>query len=148
MYEYEIIFSHLKQIISSILQISFGTSFKTCLPVILFENASQLRRNTTSNIQKTPQLKFLAILAVATSVILVFTITSWNMLPTLVIEDVTVIAVTDYGCVAESSMGHSVVVPDCSASGGDVVSTTFYVPAMDQNGYYDRIQDKIKMANP
>ena len=98
--------------------------------------------------KKTPQLKFLAIAAVATSVILVFTITPWNILPTLVTENVTVIAVTDYGCVAESSMGHSVVVSDCEASVGDSVSATFYVPAMDQNGYYDRIQDKLEMVNP
>ena len=98
--------------------------------------------------KKTPQLKFLAIAAVATSVILVFTITPWNILPTLVTEDVTVIAVADYGCVAESSMGHSVVVSDCKASVGDLVSATFYVPAMDQNGYYDRIQDKLEMVNP
>ena len=98
--------------------------------------------------KKTPQLKFLVIVAVATSVILVFTITPWNILPTLVTEDVTVIAVTDYGCVAESSMGHSVVVSDCKASVGDLVSATFYVPAMDQNGYYDRIQDKLEMVNP
>ena len=98
--------------------------------------------------KKTPQLKFLAIVAAATSVILVFTITPWNILPTLVTEDVTVIAVTDYGCVAESSMGHSVVVSDCDAGVGDLVSATFYVPAMEQNGYYDRIQDKLEMVNP
>jgi len=98
--------------------------------------------------KKTPQLKFLAIAAVATSVILVFTITPWNILPTMVTENVTVIAVTDYGCVAESSMGHSVVVSDCDTDVGDLVSATFYVPAMDQNGYYDRIQDKLEMVNP
>ena len=98
--------------------------------------------------KKTPQLKFLLIVAVAVSVTLVFTITPWNILPTLVTENVTVIAVTDYGCVAESSMGHSVVVSDCKASVGDLVSATFYEPAMDQNGYYDRIQDKLEMVNP
>jgi hypothetical protein len=98
--------------------------------------------------KKTPRLKFLVIVAAATSVILVFTITPWNIVPTLITEDVMVIAVTDYGCVAESSMGHSVVVSDCRAGIGDVVSATFYVPAMDQNGYYDRIQDKLEMVNP
>ena len=98
--------------------------------------------------KKTPQLKFLAIVAVATSVMLVFTITPWNVLPTLVTESVTVIAVTDYGCVAESSLGNSVVVPNCNVDVGDLVSATFYVPAMEQNGYYDRIQDKLKMVNP
>ena len=98
--------------------------------------------------KQTPRLKFLVILAVATSVMLVLTITPWNFIPTQVTEDVTVIAVTDYGCVAESVIGLSVVVSDCSAKVGDVVSATFYVPAMEQNGYYDRIQDKLAMVSP
>lgn len=98
--------------------------------------------------KKTPQLKFLAIFAVATSVILVLTITPWNIIPTLVTEDVTVIAVTDYGCVGESILGHSVVVSNCDAAVGDIVSATFYVPAMEQNGFYDRIEDKLAMVNP
>lgn len=97
---------------------------------------------------KTPRLKFVLILAAATSVILVFTLTPWNIIPTLVTEDVSVIAVTDYGCVGESVLGHSVVVTDCDAGVGDVVSATFYVPAMDQNGYYDRIEAKLTTVNP
>ncbi|MBT8242825.1 MAG: hypothetical protein HKO48_02745 [Nitrosopumilus sp.] len=98
--------------------------------------------------QKTPQLKFIAILAAAISVTLVFTITPWNILPTSVTEDVTVIAVTDYGCVGESDVGRSVVVPNCGASVGDTISATFNVPAMEINGYYDRIEDKLEMVNP
>ena len=97
---------------------------------------------------KTPRLKFMLILAAATSVILVFTLSPWNIVPTLVTEDVSVIAVTDYGCVGESVLGYSVVVTDCDAGVGDVISATFYVPAMDQNGYYDRIEDKLAMVNP
>ncbi|KAF6244581.1 hypothetical protein C6989_08555 [Nitrosopumilus sp. b2] len=88
------------------------------------------------------------ILAAATSVILVFTLTPWNVVPTLVTEDVAVIAVTDYGCVGESVLGHSVVVADCDAGVGDIISAAFYVPAMEQNGYYDRIEDKLAMVNP
>ena len=98
--------------------------------------------------KKTPQLKFLAIVAVATSVMLVFTVAPWNILPTLVTENVTVIAVTEYGCVAESSTGHSVVVSNCNADIGDLVSATFYAPTMEQNGYYDRIRDKLETVNP
>ncbi|AJM92408.1 hypothetical protein [Nitrosopumilus piranensis] len=98
--------------------------------------------------KKTPRLKFMLILAAATSVILVFTLTPWNVVPTLVTEDVAVIAVTDYGCVGESVLGHSVVVADCDAGVGDIISATFYVPAMEQNGYYDRIEDKLAMVNP
>lgn len=105
-------------------------------------------KQTTQKEKKAPVLKFLAILAIATSVILVLTVTPWNLVPTLVTEDVTVIAVTDYGCVSESILGYSVVVSDCDAKVGDVISATFYVPAMEQNGYYDRIQDKLEVVNP
>ena len=98
--------------------------------------------------KKAPALKFIAILAVATSVILVFTITPWNIMPTQVTEDVTVIAVTDYGCVAESILGTSVVVSNCEANVGDTISATFNVPALQQNGYYDRIEDKLELVNP
>ena len=97
---------------------------------------------------KTPQLKFMLILAGATSVILVFTLTPWNIVPTLVTEDVSVITVTNYGCVGESVLGHSVVVKDCGAGVGDVISASFYVPAMDQNGYYERIGAKLALVNP
>lgn len=98
--------------------------------------------------KKAPALKFIAIMAIATSVILVFTITPWNIIPTQITEDVTVIAVTEHGCVGESSFGTSVVVSDCSANVGDKISATFNVPAMKQNGFYDRIEDKLEMVNP
>jgi hypothetical protein len=98
--------------------------------------------------KKAPVLKFVLIMAAATSVILILTVTPWNLVPTLTTEDVTVIAVTDYGCVAESVIGHSVVVSDCNAKPGDVISATFYTPAMEQNGYYDRVQEKLAMVNP
>lgn len=105
-------------------------------------------QQTTLKEKKTPVLKLVLTLAAATSVILVLTLSPWNFVPTLVTEDVTVIAVADYGCVAESVLGHSVVVSDCDARVGDVISATFYVPAMEQNGYYDRVQDKLEMVNP
>ena len=95
--------------------------------------------------KKTPQLKFLAIVAVATSVILVFTVTPWNIVPTMVTEDVAVIAVADYGCVGESSVGRSVVVPNCDAGVGDTVSATFYIPAGEINGY---LEDLDRRQNP
>ena len=92
--------------------------------------------------KKTPQLKFLAIMAVATSVILVFTIAPWNILPVSVSEEVSVIAVTDYGCVGESSLGRSVVVSNCDASVGDVVSASFYIPAGETNGYLQELESR------
>ena len=92
--------------------------------------------------KKTPQLKYLAIVAVATSVILVFTVTPWNIVPTMMTEDVAVIAVADYGCVGESSLGRSVVVTNCDAGVGDIVSATFYIPAGEINGYLEELDRK------
>jgi len=87
-------------------------------------------------------------LAVVISVTLVFAITSWNIVPTSVTEDVTVIAVTNYGCVGESDIERSVVVPNCSAVVGDTISAIFNIPVMEINGYYDTIGDKLEMINP
>jgi len=92
--------------------------------------------------KKTPQLKFMLIIAVAVSVTLVFTITPWNIVPALVTEDVVVIAVTDYGCVGESSLGSSVVVPNCDANVGSTVSATFYIPAGQINGYLTQLEQR------
>ena len=98
--------------------------------------------------QKSPALKFLAIISIATAVILVFTITPWNIVPTSVTEDVQVIATTETGCVGESSLGHSVVVENCQAKVGDIISATFNVPAYEQNGYYDKIHEKLEKVIP
>ncbi|WP_316505475.1 hypothetical protein [Nitrosopumilus sp.] len=92
--------------------------------------------------KKTPQLKFVIIIAAAVSVALIFTITPWNIVPTQVSEDVAVIKVTDYGCVGESSMGRSVVVPNCDAAVGDIVSATFYIPAGEINGYLEELESR------
>ena len=98
--------------------------------------------------QKPPALKFLAIISIATAVILVLTITPWNIIPTSITEDVKVIATTELGCVGESVLGHSVVVENCSAKVGDTISATFYVPALEQNGYYDKIHEKLEKITP
>ena len=82
------------------------------------------------------------------AVVIVFTVTPWNIIPTQVTEDVTVLAVTDYGCVGESQYGTSVVVSECSAQVGDTVSATFNIPSMEINGYYDRLQDRVDMVQP
>ena len=82
------------------------------------------------------------------AVILTLLLAPWNWMPTEYAEQITVIAVTDYGCVGESQVGNSVVVSDCSASVGDVISAQFYAPASDKNGYYDRIYEKLAIVEP
>jgi len=98
--------------------------------------------------KKPPRLVIWSLIAAGTAVILIFTLTPWNFIPTQVTEDVTVLAITEHGCVGESQYGVSVVVPQCSAQIGDIVSASFYVPSMELNGYYDRLQDRVEMVQP
>ena len=90
----------------------------------------------------------MALLIAGLAVVIAFTVTPWNIIPTQVTENVTVLAVTEYGCVGESRYGVSVVVPECDAQVGDMVSDTFYVPSMEINGYYDRLNDRVEMVQP
>lgn len=98
--------------------------------------------------KKSPKLAIIALMAAGTAVAIIFTITPWNFIPVQVTEDVTVLAITEYGCVGETQYGTSVVVPQCSAQIGDVVSATFYVPSMEVNGYYEQVQDRVEMVQP
>ena len=98
--------------------------------------------------KKPPRVAIIALMAAGLAVVLVFTLTPWNFIPTEVTEDVTVLAVTEHGCVGESQYGVSVVVPHCSAQVGDIVSATFYVPSMELNGYYERLQDRVDVVSP
>ena len=105
-------------------------------------------QNSTQKEKKPPVIKTIALIAAGLTVALVMTITPWNILPTEVTENVTVLAITEHGCVGESELGVSVVVPECTAQVGEMVSATFFVPAMDKNGYYDRIETKLAMVEP
>jgi len=84
----------------------------------------------------------MALMITGLAVVVVFTVTPWNIIPTQVTEDVTVLAITENGCVGESQYGISVVVPECNAQVGDVVSATFYVPAMEINGYLEELENR------
>ena len=90
----------------------------------------------------------MSIMITGIAVITLFTVTPWNIIPTQITEDVTVLAVTEHGCVGESQYGVSVVVSECNAQVGDIVSATFYVPSMEVNGYYDKLSDRVEMVQP
>ena len=98
--------------------------------------------------KKPPRLAIISLMAVATAVILVFTLTPWDFVPVQVTEEITVLGITEHGCVGESQYGTVVVVPQCNAQVGDVVSATFYVPSMELNSYYDKLQDRVDMVQP
>ena len=95
-----------------------------------------------------PRLAIVSLMVIATAVILVFTLAPWNFVPIQITEDVTVIGITEHGCVGESQYGTVVVVPQCSAQVGDVVSATFFVPSMEMNSYYERLQDRVDVVQP
>jgi len=105
-------------------------------------------QQTSLKNEGTSRVAMLGLAVVGIAVILTLLLAPWNWMPTEYAEQITVIAVTDYGCVGESQMGQSVVVSDCSASVGDVISAEFYAPASDKNGYYDRIYEKLAMVEP
>lgn len=98
--------------------------------------------------QRLSRRSIMTLLVVGLAVIITFTVTPWNIMPTQVTENVTVLAVTEHGCVGESQYGVSVVVPECGAQVGDIVTATFYVPSMEINGYYDRLNDRVEMVQP
>lgn len=98
--------------------------------------------------KKTPRLAMWSLIAAGTAVVLIFTLTPWNFIPVEVTEEVTVLAVTEHGCVGESQYGTSVVVPGCGGQVGDVVSATFYIPSMELNGYYEKLQDRVEAVQP
>ena len=96
----------------------------------------------------TSRASMLCLMVAGTAVILTLLLAPWNWLPTEYSDEIAVIAVTDYGCVGESQTGQSVVVSECSANVGDVISAKYYAPASEQNGYYDRIYEKLAMVEP
>lgn len=98
--------------------------------------------------KKPPRLAMWGIISAGTAIILVLLLTPWNFVPVQVTEDVTVIGIMEHSCVGESQYGTSVVVPECSAQIGDIVSATFYVPSMELNGYYEKLQDRVDMVQP
>ncbi len=104
--------------------------------------------NTIQKEKRTPAIRFIALIAGGLTVALFLALSPWNILPQQVTEDITVIAVTEHGCVGESELGISVVVSDCTSQVGQTISATFYVPAMVQNGYYDGIEGRLAVVEP
>ena len=53
----------------------------------------------------TPRVAMLILMMVGTAVILTLLLAPWHWMPTEYSEDITVMAVTSYGCVCESQTG-------------------------------------------
>ena len=98
--------------------------------------------------KKAPVIPVIALMAAGLAVMLVLLLTPWNFFPVNVTEDVTVIAINEHGCIGESQYGVNVVVPDCTAKVGDEITASFNVPAMEVNGFYDRVKERIDVIEP
>lgn len=66
----------------------------------------------------------IAIVAICAAITLAFTLDTTPISTTL---DVTVIAITEHGCVAETPFSKSIIVDDCTAEIGDVIPATFSI---------------------
>ena len=100
--------------------------------------------------QKTPWkwyvLGFLAALAI---LFLTTLFPIWQWFPVQVTETVTVLAVTEFGCVTDAvSMNYPVVLSECTAEVGETTEVTFYRPAIEQGDYYEKLQQKAELVNP
>ena len=102
----------------------------------------------TQKEKKEPVIPVIALMAGGLAVMLVLLLAPWNFVPVQVTEDVTVLAITEHGCIGESQYGVSVVVAECKANVGDVISASFYIPAMEVNGYYDKVHERIAVIEP
>jgi len=105
-------------------------------------------RQVAQKERKSPAIPIIALTAGGLAAMMVLTVMPWHIVPTQVTEDVVVIATAEYGCVAESELGVNVVVEQCGAQVGDVISATFNVPAMELSGYYDRVWAKLAAVEP
>jgi len=98
--------------------------------------------------KKSPVIPVIALMAGGLAVMLILLLTPWNFVPVQVTEDITVVAITEHGCIGESQYGVNVVVSECTAKVGDVISASFYVPAMEVNGFYDKVHERIAVIEP
>lgn len=105
-------------------------------------------QNTIQQEKKSPVIPVMALIAGGIAAVMIMTLTPWNIVLTQVTEDITVLAITEHDCVGESVLGVSVVVEQCAAKVGDVIPATFNVPAMEINGFYDRIEAKLAVVEP
>ena len=98
--------------------------------------------------KKSPVIPVIAAMAGGLAVMLILLLTPWNFVPVQVTEDISVLAINEHGCVGESEYGVSVVVSECNANVGDVISATFTIPAMEVNGFYDKVHERIAVIEP
>lgn len=104
----------------------------------------------TKQTEKKMPWKWYAIAVIAATGVMMITMLFpiWHWFPVLVTEDVTVVAITNGQCVAETSFNYPITIGQCSAGIGETVTASFYVPASDVSGYHDRLQEKVELINP
>ena len=96
-----------------------------------------------------PWIWFTALgLAVFTVLALTTIVPLGHWMPISVTEQATVIAVTEKGCVIESSYGYPVIISNCNAQPGETIQATYNMPAIVQSEYIKRVQAKAALVQP
>ena len=60
--------------------------------------------------------------------------------------NVTVIAITEHGCVAETPFSESIIVDDCTAEIGDVIPATFSISEHQKHPYFRKPCNKQSLV--
>lgn len=70
----------------------------------------------------------------------------WHWFPVQVTEGVTVVAVTESGCIADApTIGMPINIGQCNAMPGDIVEATYNAPAKTTSGYYERFNEIVSL---
>lgn len=72
----------------------------------------------------------------------------WYWLPISILENATVIGVTEQGCVVEGSYGYPVTVSNCNAQPGETIQVSYNMPAIMHSEYMDRVQQRASYIQP
>ena len=100
-------------------------------------------QESTQKQSKSTIIQVIVLMISGIAAVSVLTFTPWNTTSLQVTQNVTVLAITERGCVAESEFGTIIVVVDCTAEIGDVILATFFVPATEQKAYQDNMEENL-----
>jgi len=97
----------------------------------------------------TPWALFVGLgLAVFSVLVLTTIVPIAHWIPMSVTETAKVIAVTEKGCVVESSYGYPVIVSGCAAKPGEEIVVSYNVPAIFESQYMKRVESRASYVVP
>ena len=71
----------------------------------------------------------------------------WHWFPVQVTEGVTVVAITEQGCIADApTINLPINIGHCNAQVGEVVEATYYAPMKATSGYSERVNEILSRS--